>query len=379
MGVCLSRLICLVFAFVFVCPQPALAADKGLDEASLEVMAGQMILCGFRGTGEKPLSDDLGSVLEDIRAGRVGGVVLFDNDALLQRPGRNIVSLAQTANLTALLQKDAPIPLFIGIDQEGGLVRRLKETHGAPPLPSAKEMGALDAAHSFALAAQSAAKLAEVGVNLNFAPCLDLDVNPKSPAIGLLGRSFSADPAVAAAHGLAFARGLASGNVIPCYKHFPGHGSAGKDSHLDLPDVTGTWRDEELAIYAEVLPHSPRAMVMPGHLYHARLGGDLPASLSAEAINGLLRRDLGWGGVVITDDLDMEAVAARFSQRELIRLAVLAGADILLFGNNLRHDPEKGRKAYALLLDLVQQGEIPVERIRASYARILVLKQKLPH
>ena len=352
---------------------PVVWAGSGAVAPSLEHMAGQMIMTGFRGTGEQPLSKDLQYLLPDIRAGRIGGVILFEPDYLSKKT-RNIRSLKQVAALTALLQKDAPIPLFIGVDQEGGRVRRFKEEHGFASTPSAAELGRGSPEATQTEAARMGTALHAVGINLNFAPVLDVDVNPKSPAIGALGRSFSAHPDRVTAHGQAFAEGLASAGVIPCYKHFPGHGSARHDTHLGLTDITDTWTPEELEPYRRILPYTPPAMIMPAHVVHREKGGELPASLSPRIITGLLRDSLGWQGVVITDDLQMRAVEDKYSMKEAIRLAVLAGSDILLFGNNLRHDPQEGRKAHAALVELVREGSIPESRIRESYTRIMTLK-----
>jgi beta-N-acetylhexosaminidase len=352
---------------------PAALAASGAAAPSLDHMAGQMIMTGFRGTGEQPLSEDLQYLLPDIRAGRIGGVILFEPDYLSKKT-RNIRSLKQVAALTALLQKDAPVPLFVGVDQEGGKVRRFKEEHGLAAAPSAAELGRGSPQATRTEGARMGAALHAAGVNLNFAPVLDVDVNPQSPAIGALGRSVSAQPDRVAAHGHAFAEGLTSAGVIPCYKHFPGHGSARHDTHLGLADITATWTPEELEPYRRILPHTPPAMIMPGHVVHREKGGELPASLSPRIITGLLRDSLGWQGVVITDDLQMGAVEDRYSMKEAIRLAVLAGSDILLFGNNLRHDPQEGRKAHAALMELVRAGSIPEARIRDSYTRCMTLK-----
>lgn len=340
-------------------------------------MAGQMIMTGFRGTGEEPLSEDLRLLLEDIRKGRIGGIILFDRDHLSGTPGRNIVSLAQTARLVAMLQAAAPVPLFVAVDQEGGRVRRLKEEHGAPNTPSAREMGQGPAEATFDQALRLGETLRSVGINLDFAPSLDVDVNPLSPAIGALGRSFSADPAKVAAHGRAFARGLSRAGVLFCYKHFPGHGSATEDTHNGLTDISSTWQKSELAPYRALLAAQPPAMVMIGHVVLRQKTGDLPASLSRKAISGMLRRDLGWKGIVITDDLQMQAIDGKYSTREAVRLAVLAGVDILLFGNNLKHDPGEGRKIHAILVDLARSGEIPPKRIEESYKRIMKVKTGL--
>ena len=355
--------------------QARVSAKK--PQATLEEMAGQMIMAGFRGTGEEPLSEDLRRLLDDIRSGRIGGVILFDRDHISKTPGRNIVSLDQTARLVAMLQAAAPVPLFVAVDQEGGRVRRLREEHGAPNTPSAREMGRGSTKATFDEALRLGETLRSVGINLDFAPSLDVDINPLSPAIGALDRSFSADPAEVAAHGRAFARGLARAGVLFCYKHFPGHGSATEDTHNGLTDVSSTWQKSELAPYRTLLTTQPPAMVMIGHVVLRQKTGDLPASLSRKAINGMLRRDLGWKGVVITDDLQMQAIDGKYSTREAVKLAVLAGVDILLFGNNLKHDPGEGGNIHAILVDLARSGEIPPKRIEESYKRIMKVKAGL--
>lgn len=344
--------------------------------ASLEQMAGQMVMTGFRGIGEEPLHEDLYNILEDIRNGSVGGVILFDRDYLTRGP-RNVFSREQTTSLVSRLQAEAPVPLFIAVDQEGGRVRRFKPEHGFAPYPSAQEMGQNTPEATFAEAFRMGQELASVGVNLNFAPSLDLNINPKSPAIGALGRSFSADPKQVEAHGSAFARGLSKAGVLSCYKHFPGHGSATQDTHNGLTDISATWRKTELAPYRKLLKTSPPSMVMMGHVILRQKTGSLPASLSHNAVSGMLRKEMGWNGVIITDDLHMQAIEGQYSTKEAIRLAVSAGVDILLFGNNLRHDPHEGRKIHKALLELVREGRISEKRIEESYKRIMRLKQQL--
>ena len=374
----LPAILCFVCLLLASTVGDAFAVKEKSSESGpgLAVMAGQMIMAGFRGTGDTSLGEDLSYLLEDIRRGHVGGVILFDRDVITRKAGRNIVSLKQVKKLNAMLQSAAPTPLFIAVDQEGGKVRRLKEAHGFPALPSAEELGKGSATQTRQAGEKNGALLHGLGINLNFAPCLDVNSNPASPAIGALGRSFSPDANKVAEHGLAYAEGLFSAGVLPCYKHFPGHGSAKNDTHLGLADITATWNDKELVPYRRILPKSPPAMVMPGHIVHKKMTGDMPASLSPKVIEELLRRKLGWQGVVITDDLQMQAVEGHYSTKEALRLAIVAGADILLLGNNLRHDPQEARKAHACLMELVAEGKISKERIRISYERIMRLKKE---
>lgn len=343
----------------------------------LPVMIGQMILVGFRGNGTAPDAPGLSEVLKDVRHGRIGGVILFDRDWQTKKRGRNITSTAQVRDLTARLQKNAPIPLFIAVDQEGGRVRRLRESHGFAATPSALEMGAKTPEETREAARAMGRGLRRLGVNLNFAPVADIAVNPDSPAIGRIGRAFSADPDAAAKHAAAFAMGLADARVAGCYKHFPGHGSAGVDPHYEATNITATWSEAELLPYApDRMPHGIPLMVMTGHLLHKGLDPHYPATLSRAVTTGLLREKLGWQGVVVTDDLEMGAVGA-YSMEERILLAIRAGADIILFGNNIDYRPEQGRRIHALITRLVEKGDVSPERIAQSWIRIKALKEQL--
>lgn len=339
----------------------------------LEDMAGQMLLVGFRGLSV----DDTSPIVRDVAAGRVGGVILFDYDVLLKSPGRNVDNPEQVRGLTAALQSRARVPLFMAVDQEGGRVQRLKGRNGFADTPSAADMGAWQDPDRVRAAGLALGRmLSGLGLNLDFAPVADVDVNPQSPAIGALGRSFSADPEEVARDAEAFAQGLNRAGVLSCLKHFPGHGSARSDSHLGLTDVTATWSEAELIPYERLIPRG-LDMVMAAHVFNARLDPDHPASLSQKTITGLLRGRLGFQGVVVSDDLQMGAVAGRYSLEETVRLAVLAGNDILVFGNNLAYDPDVAAQARGVIVNMVRDGVVPEDRVCASYERIMALKNKL--
>lgn len=352
---------------------PGSAAASSLPETlPLNAMIGQMVMVGFRGIGDTN-EPEMRTVLEDVMSGRIGGVIYFERDWQTKKRGRNIVTLEQTARLSALLQKAAPIPLFIAVDQEGGRVQRLKGDHGFPETPTAEEMGKRTPGETKKTALIMGRNLKKIGINVNFAPVADIAVNPKSPAIGGIGRAFSADPNLAANHAKAFMSGLNEAGVIGSYKHFPGHGSSVADSHKKLTDVTETWSEAELIPYKN-LPQNAPFMVMTGHLMHKKLDAKYPASLSRAITAGLLREKLGWQGVVVTDDLEMDAIALFYSEKERVRLAIEAGVDIILFGNNLKHAPEQGRKIYGIIKTLVSEGTVSQERIAESWKRIRALK-----
>ena len=350
-------------------PGPLLAAEQTL----LRDMIGQMLLVGFRGTavdGDSP-------ILRDIRERNLGGVILFDRDVQLQSPERNIQSPEQVRVLTASLQANARVPLFVAVDQEGGRVRRFREDRGFAPSPSAKAMGQGSSDQTRLEGERTGKLLADLGVNLNFAPVADVDINPQSPAIGALERSFSADPDLVALHAHAFCRGLLAQGVLPCLKHFPGHGSASADSHLGLTDISKTWTPAELRPYEMLIPLKASPLIMTGHLFLRQLDEANPSTLSKAVLTGLLRQRLGFEGVIVSDDMQMRAIADHYGQAEAILLAVEAGVDMLVFGNNLDYDPEIVPKAVEILAKAVEDGRLPAERITASYRRIQAAKQQL--
>ena len=367
--------LCLQAASLFCAATPVWATRDILPETlPLESMIGQMIMVGFRGDGSDPNSPEMRTVLADIRDGRLGGVILFERDWQTKKRGRNIRSVQQVAELCALLQKNAPIPLFIGIDQEGGRVQRFRREHGFSETPSAAYLGASDLENTHKTALTLGSALRAIGINVNFAPVADVAVHPDSPAIGALGRAFSDDVETAARHAVAFMDGQVESGIIGSYKHFPGHGSATTDTHKHLTDITETWREEELTLYKSLPPNGP-FMIMTGHLIHRELDPLYPASLSKAIPTGLLREKLGWQGVVITDDLEMNASELFYSIEERVRLAIDAGVDIIMFANNLRYHPEQCRRVHAAIMEQVRMGKISPERIAESWKRIRTLKK----
>jgi beta-N-acetylhexosaminidase len=362
----------------------SLRPGVGQPTPELRRMAGQMLLVGFRGAEPDP--EGALPILGQIARLNLGGVILFDRDVALNSPDRNIQSPEQLSRLTGALQAAARTagspPLFIAVDQEGGRVQRLKAARGFPETPAAADLcpvtnSAPDPAPAMRAGEQTGRTLASVGINLDFAPVADVNVNPQSPAIGGLGRSFSAEPEAVAACAGAFAWGLQSQRVLTAAKHFPGHGSSAADSHKGFTDVTDTWTEAELLPFRELTRLGLADMVMTAHVFDARLDPDYPATLSRKVINGILRQGLGFAGVVVTDDLQMRAVAGRYGLKESVRLIVDAGADVLLIGNNLDFDADIAEKTLDALMELVAEGQVSPERLRQSFERIRKLKLKL--
>ncbi len=340
----------------------------------LDAKIGQMIMAGFRGLA---LEKD-NPIFADIVERKIGGVVLFDYDVPTRSPVRNVESPPQLRTLTAALRRTASSPLLIAIDQEGGSVARLKEKAGFPPAPSAHDLGARnDLAFTKKTAETTAAALAASGINLNFAPVVDLDVNPANPIIGGIGRSFSADPTIVTRHALEIIRAHHARGVLTALKHFPGHGSSKDDSHLGFVDVTDTWTERELEPYARIIAAKMCDSVMTAHVVDRRLDPDFPATLSRRIIEGILRERLRFDGVVFSDDMQMEAISANYGFDQAVRLAVLAGVDILTFANNSVFDPAAAGSAISAIKQGVRDGVIPTERIERSYRRISRLKARV--
>ena len=340
----------------------------------LEQKIGQMLLIGFRGL---ELQEN-NPIIEDVRARNLGGVVLFDYDVGAQTPARNIHSPEQVQRLVASLQNLASEPLFIGIDQEGGKVSRLKERYGFPPSVSAQYLGKLDQVEVTQKHAELTAQtLAEMGINLNFAPAVDLNIYPENPIIGKVERSFSADPDVVIRHARQWIASHHEQRVLCTLKHFPGHGSSRQDTHLGFVDVTDTWSADELRPYHELLRSGFYDMVMTAHIFNARLDPEFPATLSPKIITGILREQLGYDGVIISDDMQMKAIASQYAFETAIQSALAAGIDILTFGNNLSYHENIMTRVVAAISQLVRQGTLSEKRIDASYQRILRLKARL--
>ncbi|HEX4045141.1 MAG TPA: glycoside hydrolase family 3 N-terminal domain-containing protein [Gammaproteobacteria bacterium] len=344
----------------------------------------QMLMIGFDGTTLH--ADD--AVVRAILAQQLGGVILFDYNFQTKVYDRNIKNPQQLKQLNEQLQDYAKqaaiknkkdfIPLFIGVDYEGGKVNRLKERYGFPMAPSAAEMGLCSAEQVKKFAEQMADVLSEAQINLNFAPALDVNVNPVSPVIGKLGRSYSADPKKVVECAAVFSKAYQQQGIIAAYKHFPGHGSAIGDTHHGFVDVTATWQAQELYPYQQLLPHANDMMVMVAHVVHHGLDSHgYPASLSAEIIQGLLRDQLHFNGVVVTDDMQMKAITDHYGLAEAMRLAINAGVDLLVFGNQLVLTPQDPGEMIELIYQEVMRGLIAESRIEEAWQRIKKLKEKI--
>jgi beta-N-acetylhexosaminidase len=333
---------------------------------------GQMFVAGFRGC---EVGDDHW-IAAAMARDQLGGVILFERnvDGSIQ----NIDSPQQLKQLVKSVCQYAAFRPFIAIDQEGGKVCRLKESAGFAPSRSAAELAREGVAATVRHTAIMAAELAEYGINLNFAPVVDLNLNPDNPIIGRYQRSFGADPAEVVVHAQAFISAHHRQRIGCCLKHFPGHGSAGRDSHLGFVETTDCWQSIELEPYRRLIASGYGDGIMTAHLVNRQLDpSGLPATLSPLVIEGLLRHELGFSGVVFSDDLQMRAISQGWSFTEAVQRAVLAGVDVLVVGNNLspvENAVQEGIRAIEALLD---SGRVDGNRICASLERIALFKEKI--
>ena len=346
---------------------------KGTVDLATKI--GQMLIIGFRG-----LEIDFNDIIaQDIRDRHIGGVVLFDYDTIQRNPKRNITSPTQVRKLIAQLQSFARIPLLVTVDYEGGKVNRLKEKFGFPATVSHHYLGQRDdLALTAKYATGMAQTLANLGFNLNLAPVVDLNIEPNNPIIGKLERSFSADPMRVTRHALEFIKAHHAQGIHCALKHFPGHGSSKQDSHLGLTDVTRSWSHRELEPYRRLIQAGQVDTIVTAHVFNANLDATYPATLSKPTITGLLRGELGYNGVVISDDMQMRAIASHYGLETAVQKAIEAGVDMIIAGNNIGFfEPDIASQIVTIIQRLVSKGVISESRIDESYQRIQNLKRNL--
>lgn len=351
------------------------SCSQNVDEPQipLEHKIGQMIMVGFRGMS----IDDKHWIVRDIKDYNIGGVILFDYDVPNSEPVRNIESPEQVRLLNITLQNITEIPLFVAVDQEGGRVNRLKARYGFPDMPSHEHIGEINHPNTTRYIVDViASAVSDAGFNINFAPVVDLNTNPDNPIIGKLGRSFSDDHDIVSRHSRIFIEEHRNIGVIAVPKHFPGHGSTWNDSHYGMADVTDTWDEEELTPYRYLIDNVNVDMIMSAHIMNRNWNPDHPATLSYEIMTTLLRDELGFEGVLVSDDMQMGAITEYYGLEQAVTLAVNAGIDVLIFANNSVYDPEIVGKVVDIIKSGVQEGIIPEERITESYNRIMRLKNE---
>lgn len=320
---------------------------------------GQLLIGGFDGLAAPA------DFLDLVRSGDVGGVILFK---------RNLTGrLEDTAALLASLQAVAPSPLWTAVDQEGGRVQRL-----GPPFPQLPRMRRVGETGDAALTRRAGEVLARglraIGFRQDYAPVLDVDTNPANPVIG--DRSFSRDPQVVARLGVALAHGLQAEGVAACGKHFPGHGDTITDSHLELPRLEhdlARLREVELVPFAAAM-RGGIASVMTAHVLFPSLDPSHPATLSERIITPLVRGELGYDGVVVSDDLEMKAVADHYGIEDSAVRAIRAGCDQLL----ICHQPALVAQAHRAIVQAVEKGTLSRERVAEAADRVARMGGRYP-
>lgn len=368
----------LLIAVFLICMSPSYAAHLSLEEK-----IGQMLIIGFDGqtiTSASPIA-------KSIEKNNLGGVILFDYNNKLSQFGKNIDNPEQVRVLNQQLQAvtkaankmhNRPnLPLLISVDYEGGNVNRLRTEYGFPVTKSAKDIGKMPIEEADKEARAMGETLKASGFNLNFAPVLDVEVNPDNPIIAQRERSFSAHPMDVANYAQLFSNQFLNQGIQCAYKHFPGHGSSTADSHLDFVDVTDTWQDQELIPYQELLSRPKHCgMIMTAHIVNRKLDvTGLPATLSPTILTGILRHQLQFDGVIITDDMQMKAITDHYGLENAVTMAINAGADMLIFGNQLTDSDQNAREIINIIKKKVEQGEISRERINDAYQHIRRFKK----
>lgn len=333
---------------------PEEKVDKLVANMSDADKVGQLLMIGIHG---KTLNDDAKFMLNEYR---VGGIILFD---------RNMESKDQVKSLITDINKTGKsaglTPLFIGIDQEGGAVARMEDQ--LIKVPPAEELGKEPIEQAVSLAKQSGTELKDLGFNINFAPVADLGLT--------YGRSFSTNPDEVVRYASAVGKAYDEAGLWYSYKHFPGIGKTDVDLHADtsiVPVSKETLLNEDTKVFVDLIKQSkPNTYaIMVSHAMYPQIDPDHPSSLSKAIITDWLRKDMGYNGVVVTDDMDMGALAKHYTFGDMAVQSILAGSDILL----VCHEYEHMQEAYNGLMKAVKDGRISKERLDESVKRILLMK-----
>jgi beta-N-acetylhexosaminidase len=355
-----------MMAFSFPPVKPQTYKQGEID--SLDIKIGQMIMMGIN---ERQVLNEADTLRKELKY-MIGGIILFE---------KNLTKTSSFENLKKLvsdLKAESTIPLFMGIDEEGGKVHRLKEKYGFVAMPSAAVSGMMHPDSTYLFASRLANELQSLGFNVNFAPVVDIALNPENPIIAKVQRSYSASPDVVAAHARAFMLAHRKHGILTTLKHFPGHGSSSTDTHKDLVDVTRTWQIKELIPYSKMIDSGYCEAVLSCHVVNCRLDSNcIPSTLSKTINTELLREVLGFNGVIFSDDMQMHAISKHYGLETSISMAINSGVDVLVFGNNVNPtDRATATEIHATIKKLVLEGRIDPKRIDESYARIMALKQK---
>lgn len=346
------------------------AKEITMGEDTLKKMIGRMLVVGFQGEAV----DKDSQIVKQIQKYDLGGVILFDRFYENKHKTKNIHSPEQLQKLTSQLKSFANKPLLISLDQEGGKVARLKPVYGFETIPSAKNISLLTPEQATTIYETQAKMLHQNGINCDFAPVVDLALNPKNKVIFELERSYGNSSNTVTNYASIFMDTLKKENIISVLKHFPGHGSSLQDSHEGFVDITNTWDKKELEPYQNLINNEQVDMIMTAHVFNAKLDKKYPATLSYAINTKLLRQKMQYNGVIITDDLQMKAISNNFTLKDTLTLAINSGVDILLFGNQL--EQQNIDTLIDIIYSQVMNGTVALQRILESNQRIQNLHTK---
>lgn len=339
-------------------------------EDSLDIKIGQMIMVGINDRKEL---NDTDTIKKELASNKIGGIIIFEKNISKTNSSETL------KKLVANLQKSSPIPLLISIDEEGGKVHRLKEKYGFVKMPSAQYLGGLANLDSnLYYSKQLAAELSDLGITINFAPDVDLALNKENPIIAKVARSYSEYPDTVVSNALTFIKAHHQYDVKTTLKHFPGHGSSSTDTHKGLTDVTKQWQFKELIPFQKIIASGNCDAIVTSHIINCHLDTNCIAStLSKIVITDILRELLNFNGVVFSDDMQMYAISKNYGRENAVKMAINAGVDVLVFGNNVNlSDRITASELHAMIKKLVKTGEIKESRINESFNRISLLKKK---
>ena len=341
-----------------------LFANESYTKEQIERMISKMVIIGF--TGETVNSND--EIYKNIKDG-LGGVILFDKDPTDKTKIKNVRNKNQLKTLTASLQSISKQKLLISIDQEGGIVQRLKKEDGFVDTPKASNVALMGESFARNTYKSLAKDLKESGINNDFAPVVDLAINKQNKVIVTKGRSFGESSKDVIKYSSIFVEELKKQNVISVLKHFPGHGSSLSDSHLGFVDITNTWSEKELEPYRYFISNNKVDMIMTAHVFNEKLDDKYPATLSYNVNTKLLRYKLGFDGVLVSDDLQMYAISKHYDLKQTLTLAINSGVNMLLFANQTAK-PIALKQIVDTIYSQILSEEISLEQIIKSNHKI---------
>ncbi len=327
---------------------------KSYTSDEIKKLIGKTIIIGF---DTQTLDSNLKN---DIDKYNLGGIILFNKDYKTKKE-KNIHSKKQLKKLIDDIQNYSPYKMFIGIDQEGGKVQRLNSKNGFTDYPSATFLSSKDINYTKNIYKNLSNELNNIGINLNFAPVVDVAINSENYVIVGLERSYSSDPKIVTKYASIFIDEMEKNDVFSVLKHFPGHGSSNSDSHKGFVDISNTWQEKELIPYKNLIKNNKAKFIMTAHVFNKKLDDIYPATLSYNINTKLLREKLNFKGLIISDDLQMKAISSHYNLKQTLKLAINSGVNILLFGNQL--DTIKLEIIIDTIYDLILKKEIELSKI----------------